>query len=114
MDKKENEMLKTKLLIIGFSLAISGYGNAQAISNDFQKNCIQEQLQEHKDIKKKLLTEEDFKPYCSCLSEYISKNASNRQVNELLMNAQAKPEWLKAIEAKAMKSCLASDSKMST
>jgi hypothetical protein len=30
------------------------------------------------------------------------------------MNAKAKPEWLKAIEAKAMKSCLASDSKMST
>jgi uncharacterized protein with ParB-like and HNH nuclease domain len=99
---------------MGFLIAISGYAQAQAISSDFQKNCAQEQLEEHKDIKKKKLTEEDFKPYCTCLADYISKNASNRQVNELLMNAKAKPEWLKAIELKAMKSCLAADPKMST
>jgi hypothetical protein len=99
---------------MGFLIAISGYAQAQAISSDFQKNCAQEQLEEHKDIKNKKLTEEDFKPYCTCLADYISKNASNRQVNELLMNAKAKPEWLKAIELKAMKSCLAADSKMST
>ena len=107
-------MLKSKFLIMGFLIAISGYAQAQAISSDFQKNCAQEQLEEHKDIKKKKLAEEDFKPYCTCLAEYISKNASNRQVNELLMNAKAKPEWLKTIELKAMKSCLAADSKMST
>jgi hypothetical protein len=107
-------MLKSKLLLISFFLSISGYLQAQAISSNFQKNCTQEQLQEHKDIKKKSLTEEDFKPYCNCLEEYISKNASNKQVNELLMNPKSKPEWLKAIELKAMKSCLASDSKMST
>jgi len=107
-------MLKSKFLIMGFLIAISGYAQAQAISSDFQKNCAQEQLEEHKDIKKKKLTEEDFKPYCTCLADYISKNASNRQVNELLMNAKAKPEWLKAIELKAMKSCLAADPKMST
>jgi hypothetical protein len=107
-------MLKLQFLIISFLVVISGYAQAQAISSDFQKNCAQEQVQEHKDIKKKSLTEEDFKPYCSCLAEYISKNASNRQVNELLMNAKAKPDWLKAIELKAMKSCLAADSKMST
>jgi uncharacterized protein with von Willebrand factor type A (vWA) domain len=107
-------MLKSKFLIMGFLVAISGYAQAQAISSDFQKNCVQEQLQEHKDIKKKSLTQEDFKPYCSCLAEYISKNASNRQVNELLMDAKAKPEWLKAIELKGMKFCLAADSKMST
>ena len=107
-------MLKLQFLIISFLVAISGHVQAQAISSDFQKSCIQEQVQEHQDIKNKLLTEEDFKPYCSCLAKYISKNASNRQVNELLMNAKAKPEWLKAIELKAMKSCLAADSKMST
>jgi len=107
-------MLKSRLLIISFVLSISGYAQAQAISSDFQKNCVQEQLQDHKDIKKKSLTEEDFKPYCNCLAEYISKNSSNRQVNELLMNPKLKPEWLKALELKAMKSCLASDSKMNT
>jgi len=107
-------MLKSRLLIISFFLSISGFAQAQAISSDFQKNCVQEQLQDHKDIKKKTLTEDDFKPYCNCLAEYISKNSSNRQVNELLMNPKAKPDWLKALELKAMKSCLASDSKMST
>jgi hypothetical protein len=107
-------MLKSTLLIIGFSLSVCGYAQAQAISGDFQKNCIQEQLAEHKDIKKKSLTEDDFKPYCKCLAEYVSKNSSNREVNELLMNPKAKPEWLKEAERKAMKSCLAADSKMST
>ena len=107
-------MLKSRLLIISFFLSISGFAQAQAISSDFQKNCVQEQLQDHKDIKKKSLTEEDFKPYCNCLAEYISKNSSNRQVNELLMDPKAKPDWLKALQLKAMKSCLASDSKMST
>lgn len=107
-------MLKSRLLIISFFLSISGFAQAQAISSDFQKNCVQEQLQDHKDIKKKALTEDDFKPYCNCLAEYISKNSSNRQVNELLMDPKAKPDWLKALELKAMKSCLASGSKMST
>lgn len=107
-------MLKSKLLIIGFLLSISTYSQAQAVSSDFQKNCVQEQLAEHKDIKKKSLTEEDFKPYCKCLAEYVSKNSSNREVNELLMNPKAKPDWLKEVERKAMKSCLGADSKMST
>ena len=107
-------MLKSRLLFIGFALSLSGLAQAQAISGDFQKNCVQEQLQEHKAIQKKLLTEEDFKPYCNCLAEYIAKNASNREVNELLMNPKSKPQWLKNIELKGMKSCLASDSKMTT
>jgi len=111
---KEKNMLNFKSLIISFLLSISGFTQAQAISSDFQKNCAQEQLQEHRDIKKKSFTEEDFKPYCNCLAEYISKNASNRQANELVMDPKSKPEWLKAIELKAMKSCLAADPKMST
>ena len=106
-------MLRSNLLILGLLLTLSGYTQAQSISGDFQKNCTQEQLQEHKDIKKKSFTEEDFKPYCTCLAEFINKNASNRQVNELVMNPKAKPEWLKAIELKAMKACIA-DPKMTT
>jgi uncharacterized membrane protein YcgQ (UPF0703/DUF1980 family) len=114
---KERKMSKSYLLAIGLLLAISGYTQAQVISSDFQKNCAQEQVQEqeqeHKDIKKKVLTEEDFKPYCSCLAQYISRSANNKQINELVMNPKAKPEWLKAIELKAMKTCIA-DPKMST
>lgn len=107
-------MMKSKLLIAAFLLVFSTFSKAQSISNDFQKNCIQEQLEAHKDLKNKALSENDFKPYCSCLSEYISQNASNRQVNELLMNPKAKPEWLKAIELKAIKSCLASGPRITT
>jgi len=49
-----------------------------------------------------------------CAQAREVKNVSNRQVNELLMNPKAKPEWLKAIELKAMKACISLDSKLST
>lgn len=101
-------------LSLVFLLAISNLSFAQAISKDFQKNCAVEQVAEHKGAKGKALTEEDFSAYCSCQADFISKNATNGQVNELVMNPKARPEWFKAIELKAMKSCLSSDSKMST
>ncbi len=106
-------MFRSNLLILGLLLTLSGYTQAQAISGDFQKNCAVEQVAEHKGAKGTTLTEEDFKPYCGCLAEFINKNASNRQVNELVMNPKAKPEWLKTIELKAMKACIA-DPKMTT
>lgn len=86
---------------------------AQAISKDYQKNCAREQVVEHKGIKGKALTENDFTAYCACQAEFINKNASNRQVNELVMDPNVKPEWLKLIELKAMKACIA-DPKMNT
>jgi hypothetical protein len=79
---------------------------AQAISKDYQKNCTREQVAEHQGMKGKALTEGDFVAYCDCLANYISKNSSNRQVNEVLMNPDTKPEWLKAMETKAMKACI--------
>jgi hypothetical protein len=97
-----------------FLLVMVNQSYAQAISKDYQKNCAREQVTEHQGIKGKALTEEDFTAYCGCQAEFISKNASNRQVNELVMNPKAKPEWLKVIELKAIKSCLPSDPKMST
>lgn len=86
---------------------------AQAISKDYQQSCISQQVAEHKRLKGKTLTDADFDAYCLCQAEFVTKNASNQQINELLMNPKAKPEWLKVIESKAMKSCLA-NSKMST
>ena len=88
-------------------LIMSNLSFAQAISKDYQKNCTREQVAEHQGMKGKVLAEEDFVAYCDCLADYISKNSSNRQVNEVLMNPDAKPEWLKAIETKAMKVCIA-------
>jgi hypothetical protein len=101
------------VLSLAFMLIMANQSFAQAISKDYQKNCAREQVAEHQGIKGKALTEEDFTVYCACQADYISKNASNRQVNELLMSPKVKPEWLKVIELKAMKACI-SDPKMNT
>lgn len=96
-----------------FSLFAANFVLAQASLKDYQQNCVNAQVAEHKGLQGKKLTSEDFDAYCSCQSEFVSKNATNNQINELLMNPKAKPEWLKAMELKAMKSCI-TDSKMST
>ena len=101
------------VLLLSFMLATSNQAFAQAISEDYQKNCAREQVAEHRGAKGKALTEEDFTSYCSCQADFISKNATNQQVNELVMNPKAKPEWLKVIELKAMRVCI-TDPKMST
>jgi uncharacterized HAD superfamily protein len=100
-------------LSLVFLLVMTNPSFAQAISKDYQKNCVREQVAEHQGTKGKALTEDDFQAYCACQAEYINKNASNRQVNELVMDPKAKPQWLKAIELKAMKACI-TDPKMST
>ena len=43
-------MLKLKFLMVGFLVAIFVYVQAQAISGNFQKNCSQEQFEEHKSL----------------------------------------------------------------
>ncbi|MBT8614726.1 hypothetical protein G6652_03055 [Polynucleobacter paneuropaeus] len=100
-------------LSLVFMLVLSNQSFAQAISKDYQKNCAREQVVEHKGSKGKALTEDDFTAYCTCQAEFISKSASNQQINELVMNPKAKPEWLKVVELKAMKACI-TDPKMST
>ena len=107
-------LVSRAVLLIPFLLALSNQPFAQAISKDYQKNCVREQVVEHQGTKGKALTEADFTAYCSCQAEYISQNATQQQVNELLKNPKSKPEWLKMIELKAIKSCIASDSKMRT
>lgn len=103
---------RTALSII-FWLAIVNPSFAQAISKNYQKNCVSEQVSEHQGVKGKALSEQDFAAYCACQAEFIDKNATNRQVNELVMDPKARPEWLKAIELKAMKACI-TNPKMST
>lgn len=105
-------IFRTGLSIV-FLLVMANQSFAQAISNDYQKKCAREQVAEHQGIKGKALTEEDFTAYCSCQADYVSKNASNRQVNELIMNPKVKPEWLKVMELKALKACV-TDPKMNT
>jgi hypothetical protein len=107
--------MKKLLLLLTMTLLIAGAGQsfAAAPNGEYQKICTQEQLAEHKGLKGNTLTEADFKPYCSCVSEFVSKNATNKQLNELVMDPKAKPDWLKAVEDKAMKSCLGPAPKIS-
>ena len=104
-------IFRTGLSLV-FVLIMTNQSLSQAISQDYQKMCAREQVAEHRGIKGKALTEEDFSAYCGCQAEFITKNATNRQVNELVMNPKARPEWLKVIELKAMRACIA-DPKMS-
>jgi hypothetical protein len=114
MKRKNSMSIFRTTLPLAVLLVIANPSYAQAVSKDFQKNCAVEQVAEHKGVKGKTLTEEDFSAYCSCQAEFISKNATNSQVNELLTNPKAKPNWLKPLELKAMKSCLSADAKMNT
>ena len=87
-------------------IVISNPVYAQAISKDYQKMCVREQVSEHQGVKGKTLTEEDFAAYCTCQAEFVSKNASDTQLYGLQINPKAKPLWLKSLESKAMKVCI--------
>lgn len=106
-------MLKHNLLLL-ICMLLMNNSFAQAISSDYQKNCAQEQVIEHRALKNNALQEADFKSFCSCVANYISKNSFNSQVNELVMDPKAKPEWLKAVEVKAHDQCLKSNEKISS
>ncbi|CAM3808957.1 hypothetical protein [Polynucleobacter antarcticus] len=101
-------------LLVIVVLTSSNLSFAQAISNDFQKNCAREQLKEHRGIKGKALTESDFAEYCTCQAEFISNNATSQQINDLIKSPKIKPQWLITVEQKAMNFCVSSDSKMRT
>ena len=103
-------MFKVSLLAIMITASSLSFG--QAISREYQKACQQEQLNQHQGIKGKAVSEEDFATYCNCQAEFVSKNANNQQINDLLMNPKAKPDWLKNLETKAIKVCLSPNAKM--
>jgi hypothetical protein len=101
-------MFKKDLIFLFFIFSINNCFAAPILS-EYQKNCTQEQVKEHENLKNKSPKEADFNSFCSCVASYISKNASNSQINELVMDPKARPEWLKVVEVKAYKKCLKSD-----
>jgi hypothetical protein len=86
---------------------------SQTVQSNSQNTCIQEQIREHKSLKANPLTELDFQPYCSCVSGYVEKNATDQQLAEL-EKAKSKPDWFKSLEKKAFKSCLTPDAKITS
>lgn len=106
--------MKVLLLSISLLFFYINPSYSQTFSKDYQASCIQEQLSEHKGLKQNTLTEDDFKPFCACVAGLISQKATNRQLNEFIMDPKLKPAWLQALESKATKSCLSTDLKLKT
>ena len=86
-------------------------------ARDLIKECSQQQLAAHKGLKglNKLLTENEFQPYCSCIAKTIVESATQSQIDELKsMEIDKKPKWFLGIQKSAEKKCLSGGSKIST
>ncbi len=108
-----NKILKTAVLL-AFIFSAQIYAKDKDIASKLEQSCVQEQLKEHKGLKKNSLTYQDFKAYCACESEFIQKNTSDDQLSVLIKPTKTKPEWLGDLKMKAFKSCLENDTKMIT
>ena len=83
-------------------------------SGDLTKECTQRQMSAHKGLKKSL-TENEFQPYCACVSKTIEESLSPNQLNEWnAKGADKKPVWFLNAQKSAEKMCLAGKPKIST
>ena len=105
-----SKSIKTLLLI---ALTSSVQLQAEELSVQLQKSCVQQQLSEHKGLNKRPLSAQDFATYCSCESEYIQKNTTDPQKNELRSSSKT-PAFVGDLRVKAIKSCLDQGQKMTS
>lgn len=83
-------------------------------SGDLTKECTQRQLSAHKGLKKSL-TENEFQPYCACVSKTLEESLSASQLNEWKAKGiDKKPAWFLNAQKSAEKICLAGKPKIST
>ena len=64
-------MFKKNLILLIFTVIVNN-SHSQAISSNYQKNCTQEQVKEHENLKNKSPKEADFNSFCSCVASLIS------------------------------------------
>jgi hypothetical protein len=107
-------MTKTHKIVICNILFFSNLLYAEDFSQKLNQSCIQQQLNDHKGLKNRKLTAKDFGSYCSCESDYIQKNSTEDQRNELNKSSVANQEWLNLLKMKAAKSCLNGDTKLNS
>ena len=95
-------------IVLSSVLLISSGPSLASVSGDpIAKNCINQQLRNHQNVKNKSLEASDFNNYCTCVARVVRNLANDQQLSELnAMTNQAKPEWLKAIERNAQKQCM--------
>lgn len=83
-------------------------------TGDLTRQCTQRQTAAHKGLKKSL-TENEFQPYCACVSKTIEESLTASQLNELKAKGLDKnPVWFSAAQKSAEKICLAGKPKTST
>ena len=83
-------------------------------TGDLTKDCTQRQISTHKGLKKSL-TENEFQPYCACVSKTIEESLSLSQLNEWkAKGVDKKPAWFLDAQKSAEKMCLAGKPKIST
>ncbi len=88
-------------------LMSSSFAFATQNNDPLIKNCINDQLRNHQNIKGKSLDASDFNQYCSCVARVVRNGINDQQLNELSRNSpKAKPDWLKRSERDAQKQCM--------
>ena len=87
---------------------------AEELSTELQKVCVNEQLGQHKGIKGQTIEAESFNQYCACESNYIMNKSTKEQLDQISKKQSLKPSWLSQLKAKALKSCLAQEKKITT
>jgi len=98
-------MPKTSKILFLIALFFAAQLQAEELSAQLHNTCVQQQLSEHKGLSKRPLNAKDFAAYCSCETEYIQKNTSDEQKNEL-KKTNKPPEFLGDLKVRAFKSCL--------
>lgn len=94
-------------LLISLLLVMSSPTLATLSIDPIAKNCVNQQLRNHQNVKNKSLDASDFNTYCTCVARVVRNLANDQQLSELnSLTNQAKPEWLKAIERNAQKQCM--------
>lgn len=94
-------------LFTSLLLVTSSPATATLSSDPIAKNCINQQLRNHQNIKNKSLEASDFNNYCTCVARVVRNLANDQQLSELhSLTNQSKPEWLKVIERNAQKQCM--------
>ena len=89
-------------------------------TGDLTRECTQRQISAHKGLKKSL-TENEFQPYCTCVSKTTQESLTASQLSELnaisaigAKGTDKKPAWFLDTQKSAEKTCLAGKPKIST
>ena len=99
--------------MFAFAASFTGQSFADQ-TGDLTRECTQRQITAHKGIKKSL-TENEFQPYCACVSKTIEESLTASQLNELSAKGlDKKPVWFLDAQKSAEKMCLAGKPKVST